>query len=74
MGTVCWCLVQARQDEHQHGGRKPTETLSFATLSFDYKNVNLSNNFPNTRSVQIVEFPERSHCFLTNMTTLSAVM
>ena len=34
METPCWC----HPDEHQHGGRKPTET---SVTEFCYKSVNL---------------------------------
>ena len=65
--------------EHQHGGRKPTET---SVTEFCYKSVNLSLEelkniktvlFSNTRTVEIAKFPEMSpemSHFLTN----SAVM
>ena len=71
--------VGAHPDEHQHGGRKPTET---SVTEFCYKSVNLSLEelkniniilFLIQEPVQIVKFPEispeMSH-FLTN----SAVM
>ena len=70
-----WGFEDIHPDEHQHGGRKPTET---SVSEFCYKNVNLSLEelknikiilFPIQEPVQIAKFPEISpeiSHFLTN--------
>ena len=67
----------AHLDEHQHGGQKPAEK---SVAEFCYKTVNLSLEelrnvtiipFSNTRTVQIVEFPEISHLLNQHNSSLS---
>ena len=68
--------VGAHLDGHQHGGRKPAET---SVTTFCYKSVNLSLEelknvtiifYSNTRTVQIVEFPEIIHFFNQHYSSL----
>ena len=75
METPCWC----HPDEHQHGGRKPTET---SVTEFFYKRVNLL--LQDLINIKVILFlihelfrqqnSPQYVTFLTYMTALSAVM